>query len=126
MKFDGENPILDSLFSDNSFQVNEAFSEDVTLPATKVNDDIHFSSLSGSFPATSTQAPSTQSTQLLPFLIELVFTEQAGPSGPAEKVQDVSDNFTSSLANLNEEKSFVNLPTFVTNILENTGVPLTG
>ena len=113
MKFDGENPILDSLFSDKSFQIKDTFADDVISTEAKVQ----------TVTEVPTEALVTQSTPRVPFLIELVFT---GQNVYENDTWAVIENDTSALSNLKEEKSFINLPTFVTQILETTGLPVSG
>ena len=117
MKFDGENPILDSLFSDKSFRIKDTFGNDATSTESKVQELTL---------KTTVEVQVIQSTQRVPFLIELVFT---GGNVIEEEDFGVVENDTASLSNLSnltKEKSFINLPNFVTEILETTGLPVSG
>ena len=118
MKFDGENPILDSLFSDQSFQIKETFDSDVTSTELKVQDSLLTEAQVMHTTPHHTE-PLTQTSPRLPFLIQLVFT--------SKNVSEVdswqgSENATSSLANLTEDKSFISIQPFVNKVLDTTGL----
>ena len=120
MKFDGENPILDSLFSDKSFKIKETFAGDVTSTEMKVQNSL-ITEPQVMYTTHDHAEPLPQTSPRLPFLIQLVFT--------SKNVSEVdswqsSENATSSLANLTEDKSFIDIQPFVNKVLDTTGLPV--